>query len=685
MGRGAVVEIVATTCLILFLELTLIRWWAAEVRVVAYFPNLVLIASFLGLGAGALRAGKKPTLALWPALLLLNVGCAYALSGIAFTAEGESEALFLLYYDLGDHAPTMNTIHFPIGVCFVLVALLFVPLGQRLGDYLELFRSHGRPLLGYALDLLGSLAGVVLFAALSFAGARPWLWFLVALALAAPLLRGMLASRAALATILLVLSLGCVLLSDTSERYSPYYAIDVVEKPDSIQVLTNGSLHQVMYDLRNGSAGRFPPSSIVHKIRAGYHLPYQELERPIRKALVLGAGTGNDVAVLLDEGAQEVHAVEIDPVILALGRARHPAQPYSSERVKVFNMDARTFLNETTERYDVITFGTLDSMTKTSALSTVRLDNFVYTLECVQQARSLLTEDGGLVMFFMAGTKFILRHLYVMLTRVFDATPTVVTEYRHLFNLSFMAGPGFAHLPGPSRDEFPEARDADVPTDDWPYLYLDTPSLDRSSLSLSLLLLLLSAAFLLTASPELRRIASGRRPDLEMFFFGAAFLLMETRLVTAMGLVWGATWLTSAVVFAAFLSMMLGATLLAERRRPRFGLCMAGLLISLGVVFVVDVQWLLASNLAVKLGLSFLYAGVPILFAALCFADRFADRSDVAHALGWNVAGAVVGGLLEAMTSLVGLRNLVLVAVLFYVLVTALYVVHRRSSSVAAS
>ena len=48
--------------------------------------------------------------------------------------------------------------------------------------------------------------------------------------------------------------------------------------------------------------------------------------------LVLGAGTGNDVAVALSEGAEHVDAVEIDPVILELGSRLHPDHPYVSPR-----------------------------------------------------------------------------------------------------------------------------------------------------------------------------------------------------------------------------------------------------------------------------------------------------------------------------------------------------------------
>jgi hypothetical protein len=57
-----------------------------------------------------------------------------------------------------------------------------------------------------------------------------------------------------------------------------------------------------------------------------YVLPH-ELVGAREKVLVVGAGAGNDVAAALRAGARSVQAVEIDPAIVALGRARHPTGP----------------------------------------------------------------------------------------------------------------------------------------------------------------------------------------------------------------------------------------------------------------------------------------------------------------------------------------------------------------------
>ena len=65
------IELLAASFVVLFQELTLIRAVPGHVRVLGYFPNLILISAFLGLGIGAIRADRKSLLWLWPPSLLL--------------------------------------------------------------------------------------------------------------------------------------------------------------------------------------------------------------------------------------------------------------------------------------------------------------------------------------------------------------------------------------------------------------------------------------------------------------------------------------------------------------------------------------------------------------------------------------------------------------------------------------
>jgi len=495
------------------------------------------------------------------------------LARVVFTQEAGADHLFLLYYDLPASAPVVADIRPPIFVLFILAAASFVPVGQIVAERLTEFRAHRRALSGYAWDIGGSLAGIAGFTALSFAGAFPVVWFAAVLVLGAMFFRhrrGLLLAYGATAALILLVVAG----AEKADRYSPYYAIATRDRGTAagFEITANGSLHQVALPLRR----RDVLTGSDALVRDGYHVPYGLVTTPIRRALVVGAGSGNDVAVLLDHGAEQVDAIEIDPVILELGRARHPSQPYSSPRVRAINTYARAWLNDTRETYDVIVFGTLDSMTRLSALSTVRLDAFMYTADCLRAARARLTPQGGLVLYFMVGSPYIDLRLAGLLTAVFGEAPLVDETDRHLFNRIYMAGPAFAAAGG-------EARRADaarvlarvraqveLPTDDWPYLYLKDRGLSGFYLSMMAAVAAIALAGAFLASPDLRRSVAPGGVDWEMLLFGLAFLLLETRSVTAMNLAWGATWLTSAIVFFAVLAMVLLATFAVRAWSPPF-------------------------------------------------------------------------------------------------------------------
>src|SRR5206468_491805 len=75
-GRGPVpFQIGLASFGILALELALIRWTAGQVRLFAYFTNLILIGAFLGMGLGVAVGRRRPELLhrTLPALAVLSL------------------------------------------------------------------------------------------------------------------------------------------------------------------------------------------------------------------------------------------------------------------------------------------------------------------------------------------------------------------------------------------------------------------------------------------------------------------------------------------------------------------------------------------------------------------------------------------------------------------------------------
>ena len=166
----------------------------------------------------------------------------------------------------------------------------------------------------------------------------------------------------------------------------------------------------------------------------------------------------------------------------------------------------------------------------------------------------------------------------------------------------------------------------------------------------------------------MRRSVVTRGFDPEMFLFGAAFLIVETKLVTEMNLVWGATWLTSAVVFGAILLMVLIGTIVTQRMPVAWRLTAPALIVLLTLTYFIPTHVLVGRGLPVRLALSVIYIGLPVLFASLCFAVLFRERERAEVAFGWNMLGAVAGGLLEFSSMAIGLKAMTLLAILAYLL-----------------
>src|SRR4029434_9238239 len=85
------------------------------------------------------------------------------------------------------------------------------------------------------------------------------------------------------------------------------------------------------------------------------------------------------------------------------------------------------------------------------------------------------------------------------------------------------------------------------------------------------------------------------RPNFQMFFLGAGFMLLETKGVVHMALLFGSTWVVNSVVFFAILVMILIANLFVMTVKPRnLWPYYAMLLLALFVNALVPMNWFLS-------------------------------------------------------------------------------------------
>ena len=169
--------------------------------------------------------------------------------------------------------------------------------------------------------------------------------------------------------------------------------------------------------------------------------------------------------------------------------------------------------------------------------------------------------------------------------------------------------------------------------------------------------------------------------NVQLFFLGAGFMLIETKAVVTMALLFGSTWVVNSVVFLAVLVMILLANLWTLRLKPaRLWPYYAGLLITLALNAIVPLDFFLGMSRTLQVLGSCVLVFSPVLFAAVIFAASFKRTTEPDRAFGINIAGAMAGGLAEYSSMLLGFQYLVLLAILFY----AISVVGLRRADVAA-
>jgi hypothetical protein len=155
--------------------------------------------------------------------------------------------------------------------------------------------------------------------------------------------------------------------------------------------------------------------------------------------------------------------------------------------------------------------------------------------------------------------------------------------------------------------------------------------------------------------------------DGAMFFLGAGFMLVETKSVTEMSLLFGSTWNVNLLVFSSVLVVILVANILTMRGRvwpvPRL---FAALFVALGAAVVVPASALLSLGTLGQWIVGGMLVAMPIFFAGLIFATLLARSDDARVSLAYNVMGAVFGGVLEYSSMMFGIKALYLLAACAY-------------------
>jgi len=639
------VRLVLASALMLFVELALIRWTSSNNLYLVHLTNFVLLASFLGIGLAFLRGNRgRDLFPLAPALLALLVAFVLTFTVRTGTTGAGGWAL------VGNFgmAPLPRWLSLT-----VIFALVVATLGCVATEVARTF-ARFEPLDAYRLDIGGSLLGIVTFAGLSFLRMPPLAWAVLSAGVFVVLLGDRVRSwrwlpAAGIAVTVVVLGLESFL---GSYQWSPYYKI----RTDTV---AGGN---VRVDVNNTPLQTTASVAQITKDSPFYLYPYTYAGSH-DDVLVVGAGTGNDVAVALSKGAKHVDAVEIDPALVQIGRDRHPDRPYADPRVTVHVDDGRAFMERAATRYDLVLFALPDSATIVTGQSALRLENYLFTTQALTRARSLLKPGGTFAMYNYYEPWLLDRYANTIRT-VYGTAPCLQLgpsngpRQQAVMTLRADASTG-----GCTTTWTPRVGNLEPSVDDRPFPYLGTRTIPAFYLVMLGLVLLASLVLVRWVGGPLRKMA----PYTDLFFMGVAFLLLETKNVVQFALLFGTTWAVNAAVFAGVLLSVLAAIEVARRVRiSRPVLLYPALLAALALAWLVPGDLLLDLSPVPRFLVGVTIAFLPIFVANLIFAVRFKGVGETTTAFGANLLGAMVGGALEYLALILGFNALLVIVAICY-------------------
>jgi spermidine synthase len=708
-----------TGFLVLFLELASIRWFATNLIFLQFFTNVVLLGCFLGMSCGCMAArqprywlGYFPIVALGTVLAALIILAIYHFWAGLSIDVGHQASPQEVFFGTEHRDPDVAQFAVPIdgivAVFFTLIALMFVGLGQVLG---RAFDAYPDRVIGYTLNIGGSLSGIVVFSLLSFLQTPPVVWFLISCAGIAYLLRqaGEFTWRRGLAmtALLVAVTIPGIYRAYNGQKtfWSPYYEVEYRGAPQ-FAISVNGIGHQAIVPFDTGGSS-YSLIYLLQKAAGG---------APLQNVLIIGAGSGNDIDHALHYGVGRIDAVEIDPVIQSIGITENPDRPYSDPRVVRHLDDGRHFLRTTNRKYDLVIYALVDSLILHSGYANIRLESYLFTEQALADIKRILKPDGIFVTYNFFRQGWIVERVAAMAESAFGCKPTVLSlPYRETLASSSQAGftmivagcnpkiddlfrahtsfwlnrlparntdvDGFMvqpeTMPAEQRKDWNRiapttiVHDIGSPlfaTDDWPFLYLSRmviPDLSiRAMIELGVIGLCMVYLFLPNGRARLRL-------DRRMFFLGAAFMLLDTKAVVQLALLFGSTWIVNSLVFFTALILILLANLFVLKAPPKrltwFYVGLLGLLVG---AIAIPLNLFLSGGILLRYVVPCVLALGPMFFAGVIFARSFRDSVDPGLAFGSNIAGSVVGGLSEYFSMVIGFRYLLILAIIFYLLST---------------
>lgn len=181
-------------------------------------------------------------------------------------------------------------------------------------------------------------------------------------------------------------------------EWNPISRIDVVSStgtPKGKRVFIDGDAWTGMVTNVKFPVTPFPPDD---GSLATFNSPYFLYRNP-PNVLVIGSGGGVDIVSALRGGARNVDAIEINPTTWRLLLEDYKDKTNAlmfQPGVSAFNEEGRSFVRRTGKNYDLIVLHGIDTFAALSTGAYVLSENYLYTVDAMQDYLGHLAEGGAL-------------------------------------------------------------------------------------------------------------------------------------------------------------------------------------------------------------------------------------------------------------------------------------------------
>jgi hypothetical protein len=300
----------------------------------------------------------------------LAIGCEYALLALPFFGSGVCISLLLLH-----GAQEANRLYAADLASSALGAVAVIPALAWLGG---------------PKSMLAASAAAALVALLFAGAARHVRWLAPATAFAA---FAVLAAVPAQRFEQMRLRKPAMVVATEAIRWNAFSMVGVSpeEPPPSRRrhIVIDNSVTTVMVPFK----GDFSQASFMKQdyTAAAYQL------HPKPRVLIIGAGGGRDVLTALVHDARHVRAVEVNPLVFETSAylfGDFTGRVYLDPRVTPVIGDARSYIANSHEQFDVVLASLIDTWAASSAGAFALTENLLYTTDAFRDYYQHLTPDG---------------------------------------------------------------------------------------------------------------------------------------------------------------------------------------------------------------------------------------------------------------------------------------------------